>query len=474
MNKRVCIVALIMLIVLSGCGEKRAEEVTDYGQTSSSGQKSSDDTEEASSSEENSESKEQIVYLPEAQEYGTPVWEDSFAVGDVPITISINTIERNTDLLRSYRSVLVTEDMVREEEVIRLLFGDTAEKLTGKVGDYALEDRTNVHLRIAALYVLYHPEVVERTQTAISIEENDFPLWLDEENGWYHLWQGKYQGSVYQLLIGYDRENGRKDIELCPLNPGEAIGKPEYARVQEFSGYSSWSLGGSDFRDIMKNRENETKSGLTALRNKAGSFAEKYLCTKLWEEDIEKGKDDEVRQMVFVRDRKDPDWEKPENMRLDGYELIYRAAHTDYGSDPQYEWYLNDVESTGNIGNIGSFQVTDAGVLSCSLAIWDEPVEELAEATEVLSFDTLMKSFREQLIDRLDVKELSGYELSCTSAGLIFYPVSSNEKERTYIPAWRCAISGRNEWGRQAMITAVINAIDGEMISLTQEILNYN
>jgi len=470
------VLSLCIIFSLSGC-DKQADTVTDYGKTSAE-----QTTEKDAEHEDNTELMNRV---PETNADGTPVWEKNFAIENVPISISINSIQNTIDQLRAYRSLLITEDNVHEDEVVRGLFGDTAEKLTCKMGEYDGQ-LTRAAYKTSSLYISYHPEVaVKEPNGVISYPSDDFPLWLDEENGWYHLWQGQYQDVMYQLLIGYDREKGRKDICFWPVNPGEMIGRPECTDVSSFSQYNGFTVGGRMIYDIMADRSNETKADLFELRNKAGSFARQYLRTTLWEEDIELENGSETYQLVF-RQGIDPDYDyskvtktipdcdNPDKMYLNGYELGYCASHRSF---KEYEENTLSADRNDYPGNSGEFWVINTGVLACDLYIWDEPVEELAEGTFILAFDTLMESFCEQLTERLDVSNLSGYELSCTSAQLIFYPIPSevSKQEVTYVPAWGVVLGGRGgPWTDTLGVKVILNAIDGKMLLFDQTMIDYN
>ena len=474
--RKLIAISLCLGCLLSGCG-RQSDTVTDYGKASADQIAEKDGEHEGNT--------EEIIRIPETNADGTPVWEKSFAVEDVPISISINSIQNTIDQLRAYRSLLITEDNVHEDEVVSGLFGDTAEKITCKMGEFDGQ-LTNATYWITWLYIAYHPEVVvKESNGVISYPSDDFPLWMDEENGWYHLWQGQYQNVTYQLLIGYDREKGRKDICFWPVNPGEMIGRPECTDVSSFSQYGGFSVGETMIYDAMSGRSNETKADLSELRNKAGSFARQYLRTILWEEDIELENGPETYQLVF-RQGIDPDYDysettqtipdrnNPDKMYLNGYELGYCASHRSF---KEYEKNTLSADRNNYPGNSGEFWVINTGVLGCSLHIWDEPVEELSEGTVILAFDTLMKSFCEQLTERLDVSDLSGYELSCTSAQLIFYPVPSEEskQEVTYVPAWVFVLGGRGgPWTDSLGVKAILNAIDGKMLLFDQTMSDFN
>ena len=236
---------------------------------------------------------------------------------------------------------------------------------------------------------------------------------------------------------------------------------------------------------MIADRSNETKADLFELRNKAGSFASQYLRTTLWEEDIELEDGSETYQLVF-RQGIDPDYDyskatktipdcdNPDKMYLNGYELGYYASHRSF---KEYEENTLSADRNDYPGNSGEFWVINTGVLACDLYIWDESVEELAEGTFILAFDTLMESFCEQLTERLDVSNLSGYELSCTSAQLIFYPIPSevSKQEVTYVPAWGVVLGGRDgPWTDTLGVKVILNAIDGKMLLFDQTMIDYN
>jgi len=150
------VLSLCIIFSLSGC-DKQADTVTDYGKTSAE-----QTTEKDAEHEDNTELMNRV---PETNADGTPVWEKNFAIENVPISISINSIQNTIDQLRAYRSLLITEDNVHEDEVVRGLFGDTAEKLTCKMGEYDGQ-LTRAAYKTSSLYISYHPEVAVKCCSA--------------------------------------------------------------------------------------------------------------------------------------------------------------------------------------------------------------------------------------------------------------------------------------------------------------------
>ena len=89
-NKKLITIAFAFGVSLSGCG-KQAETVTYYGNTTEPGEMTNTST---------SVGKKTGV-LPDVQEDGDPIYEDTFSLSGKQIELSITSVSRDTDLLRT-------------------------------------------------------------------------------------------------------------------------------------------------------------------------------------------------------------------------------------------------------------------------------------------------------------------------------------------------------------------------------------
>ena len=144
MKKKIRGFAVIMGLALfcSACGKKEPEKITSYGMSGSTtndavSEEAEGDT--SSKKEGDTSSRKEMGPLPERQLGGNPVWESSFMVDTVPVEISINQVIRDTDTLHVFKMVNISEDLVREAETVKNIFGDTAKEvkrpISGAGGD---------------------------------------------------------------------------------------------------------------------------------------------------------------------------------------------------------------------------------------------------------------------------------------------------------------------------------------------------
>ena len=88
-NKKLITIAFVVGVSLSGCG-KQAETVTDYGNT----------TEPSETTNASTSVEKKTGVLPDVQEDGDPIYEDTFSLAGKQIELSITSVSRDTDLLR--------------------------------------------------------------------------------------------------------------------------------------------------------------------------------------------------------------------------------------------------------------------------------------------------------------------------------------------------------------------------------------
>ena len=446
--------AVIMGLSLfcSACGKKEPEKITSYGMSGSTtndavSEEAEGDT--SSKKEGDTSSGKEMGPLPERQLGGNPVWESSFMVDTVPVEISINQVIRDTDTLHVFKMVNISEDLVREAETVKNIFGDTAKEvkrpISGAGGDA---------LRLvwdAGQFILSH----EGSSQFNFSEESETDSWKDSNGFFWHTYEGKYMNTDYQLGIGYDGEE--KFISLYPKNPGELIGVPACDHIEEvwFSDdlANSYYWNGVYLNKVMEGRPNRTQSTEDSLCEATLQFAKDVLGFNMSRDDLRCVTGQELgsprTNEIFYYSKEDEENPELPNAVREGYVFSWDMFHA---GDLGGLW--------GNAGRIG---VTDKGVVGGTFLIDYEVMEELTGNAEVLKFDAVMESLSDVIRKNLDVKKINGQKLKISQAMLIYYPVTNEEnpRESTLVPAWDFKMESNGQIGE-----IVLNAVDGSMLTI--------
>lgn len=165
-----------------------------------------------------------------------------------------------------------------------------------------------------------------------------------------------------------------------------------------------------------------------------------------------------------------------------GYVFTYNygvenVSFTDLGYS-----YVNLVMEEGKIPRYSMYAsatvyVTDKGVI---FMVADNPVEtvSISDSVELLPLDTIKEIMKEEMTNRYGdfrfIFKWAANELEFTHMELIYFRVNDKENpERySYVPAWRLSeqIGQYGQWNSEIRNPVIINAIDGSVISIFDEI----
>lgn len=461
---RILVLALGLSLACTGCGDKSAEEVTDYGaqkMTAGSAEQSSESgtgsqgSSEGGSETGSSEAKpagQKMGELPAVQNGGTPLWQGSFNAKNVPVEVSITNLYRDVDTLHSYRMKDLSEDQVREAETVKAILGDTAKEVRR---DISLKDGDAQYI----IGVCQTCRLSFMNEQISEYGEGPVAAWVDDENYFYHTYEGTYMDVPYQMVIAYHRQGGEKSVSFYPKNPGDLVDSPKCNYIEplenHFESINTDIWSGTNVWEAMSDRPNRTQSGEDTLISTAKTFSEEKLMSPMSTDDMKitigkESGDQYKRELLFYSD----DAVKSGTMEgavLDGYEVQYNMCHAVTGEE-DYSWM---------IGNSGFLWVTDKGVIGGSVNINYEVVEKLADQVQVLKFENLMECFEEVVKTDFDVSKVNGQKLTFSSATLMYYPVWSEEDahEFTLVPCW-----GFEGYSNGRVATILINAVDGSKI----------
>ncbi len=465
--RRILAVLLGLSLLCTACGETKSDTIDDYGtpvtssgtSAGSSPESSSGSTEAGTGTEQSGQATEssgkKTGWIPEAQVGGKPVWEDTFSIGSIPVEVGITDVARDVDTFHSYRMKSISEDQTHEAEIVKNLFGDTGKEVRRDLSA-AAGDSHNIIGICVSVYMNFHPQ-----ESIKYNEEGPVSSWEDGEEYFYHTYEGSYKNVPYQLLFTYSREGGEKMISFYPKNPGDLIGSTKCPDVtalpNHIEGINTEIWNRINVWETMQDRPNRTESSEEALIDSVTTFAADQLKMPLAKEDmkITIGQDtgDPVRRELLFYSEDAINAGNMDDAVLDGYEVQYDMMHG-ATSDNSYSWFL---------GNIGSFWVTDQGVVGATIKCSGEIVEELATQVQLLSFDNVMESFRESVKASYDPTRVNGQKLTFNKAQLMYQPVTSetDDTEYTLVPAWVFPAYSNGQVGLVA-----INAIDGSLVCI--------
>ena len=456
MRKKLVALTVCIALCCTACGDKKAEEITDYGVNTAVGNSSEQaggSTDTGTSATGTTEAAvRKTGELPEIRNGGDPIWEDNFSIGNVPAEISINHVAREMDHLHSYKMRDIAEDQIREEEVVKNVFGDTAKEVKREVSKEA-GDGISLVGYVQGLYGNVHPEANVPYDGTSAV-----PAWEDGTEMFYHTYEGTYLDVPYYLNISYDSLSREKEIAIYPKNPGDLVGNPKCTSFEPISnhieGINTEIWSGVNLWEAMKEKPNRTQSTHEQLTASVKNFAEGTLRIPVSEEDMKivmgRESGDPVQREIFFYNEESISSKNTEDAVLDGYDVQLDMLHT--GTSDMRFWLP---------GNNGDLWVSDKGVMAGYYKEFFEIEEEVAEQVRILEFDNLMDSVRELLKNEFDPAKINGQKLTINSATLMYYPVESetDPHEYTLVPAWSFTVESNG-----TIAYLIVNAVDGSKL----------
>ena len=454
-NRRVLVAAMSFAFLLSGCGESKVEEISDYGTTATASRETTGNTTETGLATE-AVTGEMTSVIPEEQIGGESLWQSNFTLGGKPVEVNITNLRKGPNMLRAQKLKDFSDpDAVKasEEAIVKNLFGSTAKEVKREISA-ANGDSSEVCNYCRSILISY-PENSSGWNKSEWGDDVTIPGWVDDDSFYYHVYEGTYMNAECQFLFGYSTYGCFENLVLFPKNPGDIVGAPECNQAFQIDVRLDgipYYLNGKNLDTELPNR---TESGMEALKEKTQEFLEKMLSIGVNPEDISYARDSgqgyKVQyEMVYYPEK---EGEKDLSKDLTGY--VRDGYLMDYSLCGQsYSFSVNG-------DNRGYFAVTDNGVIGFMLDICFEPGEELAEQVQILKFEDLMSVFESTVKNEFDASKIKGQTLSFDTAELVLFPMQSEENthEYTLIPAWVFIGESNGEVGE-----VILNAIDGSKI----------
>ena len=491
-RKAVIAAILCMGLALTSCGSGKPEKISEYGGegvsttqvgtgtateapagTEDGNTAQTKDPVDQSSAIESAEAKSN---QPLREKLGGEqvTYKEAFSIGDIPVSMDIGCAVPDISVLPSYRVTSASAKLLSEEEIVKKLFGDSAAEVKRSLSiakgdsEWVLSDCQNVFYEIYP--DSYDPSAWEKGTP-------DCSAWEDGTENFYHTYEGTYNGTEYQLMIGRNGED--QIISFYPKNPGTLIGRPELTRVEKDLGgiihYSDPLDRTKDFElslDQLSDPENQVKAEESTLTASAIDFLREKMGVILPEGNIVIGRtyySPDVTSSSLTADSADTGhlnnliFANPEDL---GKGSLGQAVMNGYAANIAYTLFDLSLASPFETfqGNNGVFWLTDAGVVGMTLHLTYNFEEKLSENVPILSFENAMASFRNGVEESLDMSKVTGSSVTVDYAELAYYAIPSPDKkgEATYVPVWVIPLrSGNYEFG-----SALVNAMDGSMVDI--------
>ncbi len=478
---------LCMGLMLSGCGSREAETVTDYGgdgRATVTTEVGTGTEEQGSTEGTSGEPLDRDAALAAAEAKSNQTlqeklggeevsYQESFSIGQIPVSMDLRYEVPDITALPSYRVTTPSGKLLPEEEIVKNLFGDSATEVKRALS-LTKGDSERVLGDAATCYYELFPDKYD--PEAWNAGTPDCSAWEDDRDSFYHTYEGSWQGTDYQLLIG--KVGDDQILSFYPKNPGALIGRPELSRVlleQEGTVHYADPLDRSkDYElslDQLGDATNQTTGEPSTLLASAGDFLKGKMLVSLpedaivltsfatFEGDISGGvtmsDGDGKLQGIVYANPEDLSRGSLGNAVINGY-----MAHTNYTLSGL--GYASVFESGDQ--NTGSFWLADGGVIGMTLYLTYNFEEKLSENVPLLSFENAMASFRNEVAEELDMSKVTGSSITVDYADLAYYAVTSPEKkgEATYVPVWVIPMKSNN----YEFAYALVNAMDGSVVGM--------
>ena len=484
---------LCMGMVLTACGSKEQEKISEYGgegvtTAESSAAKASEDparTEDGNTTQTKEpvdrssaiESAEAKSNQPLREKLGGEQvsYKETFSIGDIPMSMEINYAVPDISVLPSYKVTSASAKLLSEGEIVKNLFGDSA-AVVKRALSIAKGDSERVLADCQSVFYEIYPDSYDSSAWEHGIP--DCSAWEDGTENYYHTYEGTYNGTEYQLMIGRNGED--QIISFYPKNPGTLIGRPELSRGEKDLGgiihYGDPVDRTKDFEislDQLSDPENQVKAEESTLTASAIDFLREKMGVILPEGNIVIGRtynySPDVSSSSLAADSADTGhlnnliFANPDDL---GKGSLGQAVMNGYEANIAYTLFDLTLASYLEMyqGNTGSFWLTDAGVVGMTLHLTYNFEEKLSENVPILSFENAMASFRNGVEESLDMSKVTGASITADYAELAYYAIPSPDKkgEATFVPVWVIPLkSGSYEFG-----AALVNAMDGSIIEI--------
>ena len=525
------IIAGAMILSGVGCG-KKDDKVVDYGVdpsnptvTSASASSPGDGTESFGLAKTTSETLQ--------EQFGESVsWQDSFSVQNCSIETSKVYKLPSNEYLNKYDIQYLDATTEGEQEFADKFFDDGATKLEEiKYTDdtkYMIQMYKYRHFlhQLGLVDVNFDELEAQGMDDFMSVWDEDISVitadsdidykWIDEDDYAIHMYEGKYNGVNFGLIIAYDFAADIKAICFEPTDIKEYFPDANYQSLMlensiDTTGASVVSdnkctMSESDVMD--EARELVTsRLGLGEYDSEMCGDSSSYdsvLASYVYSETVSKAdagisimsfSDGDVvstidtchsygglRSLERLAEQDDPVAEYKEDYKEDYWAWAFygAASNKTYKDDSVtsvvdgYAVYLKSpfsIEDTSNeyvysysgstSSNVGCVMFTSKGLFGMEVMLGAETTD-VTEGVALADFETIKQSCMDALDENLDLAALKNPKnMNLSSFSLVYeYKDTEDAKKAEVVPAWSFDFSCNN-----GEATVVIDAMDGSLVN---------
>ncbi len=379
--------------------------------------------------------------------------------------------------LPSYKMYPITEDRILEKEVVKNLFGDTAREVREDVSQSGGAPQEIIGVCAECWFEIhpdhYVPGPLDQAQM--------YPAWVDEEGRFLHTYTGTYHDTAYWLTIGYRADEKEKSITFIPDNWGDVAGDPA-CTIMKIVSDTVWvgspdeeESGDRKLEEVISDTRNHTENRRELLRSDMQKFAEDMLLLKNPENSypVKLERKDTERASIFVEgdEAEDAVYDQllfyPEDMIL-GQGKMTEAILNGYPGGlsiniGEQSFTVRDGDVTGM--NAGKFYVSDAGVMGCDLRIFYDFGECLARQVVILPLESAVEALKADISEKLDTSKLTGQNVQIKDASFDYYVVEAPDEPGACVclPVWSYTLYCNDVY---CVGLVIQNAVDGSIVRL--------
>ena len=489
------VATLSMSMLLSGCGSK-TEDFGDYGTISDSadsaeqddnGDTSDDSVDSGSEKKTKSDDGSKASAIEEgflSEKLGLTKGETQiqysgdFEAGGKTVGINFSGVIEDTDSLPTYKVKEIKEEDVHESEIVDKVFGGAGVPLN-------TEDRKflNTEQGDSDMVISYCSSISYRNGDESSWQRTR--TWIENENYFLHIYEGKINEADYQLVISYSKKFHEKAVCLYPKNFGDVSGDSDVKGIgiSDPNGMFYYYQMGSgikeyDLNTIMADRPNVCTLNDDELYDKiistindqcfmnvpkeginfASSLYGREYMPEMTAELKAKGAKSE---MVLLKEEELDDPNLPGASR-NGYVATYmgRLGNQDIIDS------MDDIGYCGDDIDYSMFYVNDSGLIAYSICSSYNFEEMLSENVSVLELEDGMKAFEKAMSENFDISKTDIAEKAEFNKMEIKYcpmPIPDGAPDEYYlVPCW----VGTIDKAGSTKAMGVISAVDGTFIKV--------
>ena len=413
---------------------------------------------------------------------------NSFNIDSIPADIDVKFTVNDADKLCIYNIEPITPDDINEDEIVSNIFGDTGRPITPDRKETLVEGEDSIFVMELGTTISTMNEDLDH------VYSNKNSAWIDEDDYFVHIYEGKYNGIDYELLISFSENNGQLTTGLYPKNYSDVVQDPSLDKfyVSDLNGNLIIENNFQHFvniNEVMTDRPNKctlsddeliknSTEGINNLTNMGIPVEAISLSAagSLYLDNTDSDKDDSD---------KDEKSEAAKSELVYANETILGSANLEGAIRDGYQLYimfnlcnqmvkLDTSEDQVNVFPLGTVDINDSGVVSFFMFASYKFGDKVTDTANILRFEEAMDIFVNESSKECEASDFTaanGGPIIYQDAHLCYVPVTQSDGTMQLTPAWELtAFSNKT----RLVATTYINATDGSYIdSLSAKELGY-